>query len=63
MCMEMTKTYDDGIGLRRLLYICKAEKTPLNNKVVNGGSGGGGYVFNELLQTKDKSFKFGLFER
>ena len=30
----MTKTYDDRIGLRQLLYICKAEKTPLNNEFV-----------------------------
>ena len=34
----MTKTYDDGIGLRQLLYICKAEnKKTLNNKVVFWG--------------------------
>ena len=33
----MTKTYDDRIGLRQLLYICKAEKTPLNDKLVIGG--------------------------
>ena len=26
MCTEMTKTYDDRIALRQLLYICKAEK-------------------------------------
>ena len=37
MCTEMTKTYDDRIGLRQLLYICKAEKIPLNDKVVIGG--------------------------
>ena len=44
----MTKTYDDRIALRQLLYICKAEKkTPLNDNVVIG-------VFNELLQTKCK---------
>ena len=34
MGTEVTKTYDDRIGLRQLLYICKAEKTPLNAKVV-----------------------------
>ena len=28
----MTKIYDDRIGLRQLLYICKAEKTPLNEE-------------------------------
>ena len=32
----MTKTFDDRIGLRQLLYICKAEKTPLNDKIVIG---------------------------
>ena len=37
MCTKMTKTYDDMIGLRQLLYICKAEKTYLNDKVVIGG--------------------------
>ena len=37
MCTEITKTYDDMIGLRQLLYICKAEKTYLNDKVVIGG--------------------------
>ena len=37
MCTEMTKTYDDMIDLRQLLYICKAEKTYLNDKVVIGG--------------------------
>ena len=52
MCMEMTKTYDDGIGLRQLLYICKAEKTPLNNKVVNGGSGGGGMCLTNCCRQK-----------
>ena len=36
MCTEETKTYDDMTGLRQLLYICKAEKTPLNDKVVIG---------------------------
>ena len=37
MCTEMTKTDDDRIGLRQLLYICKAEKTPVNDKVLIGG--------------------------
>ena len=43
MCTEMTNIHDDMIGLWQLLYICKAEKTHLNDKV---------YVFNDLLQTK-----------
>ena len=33
MCTEMTKTYDIMIGLRQLLYMCKAEKTQLNDRV------------------------------
>ena len=33
----MMKTYDDMIGLRQLLYICKAEKTYSNDKIVIGG--------------------------
>ena len=37
MSTEMTKTYDDRIALRQLLYVCKAEKTPLNDNVVIGG--------------------------
>ena len=37
MCTEIMKTYDDMIGLRQLLYICKAEKTDLNDKVVIRG--------------------------
>ena len=37
MCTEMAKTYDDMIGLRQLLYICKAEETHLNDKAVIGG--------------------------
>ena len=45
----MTNIHDDMIGLWQLLYISKAEKTHLNNKVVLGG-----YVFNELLQTNYK---------
>ena len=32
----MTKSYADMIGLRQLLYICKAEKTNSNDKVVIG---------------------------
>ena len=36
MCAEMTKPYDDMIGLRQFLYICKSEKTHLNDKVVIG---------------------------
>ena len=36
MCTEMTKTYDIMIGLRQLLYMCKAEKTQLNDRVVIG---------------------------
>ena len=44
------------IGLRELLYICKAEKTYLNDKVVICG-GGGGYVFNELLQTNYNKYE------
>ena len=26
ICKEMTKAYDDEIGLRHMLYICKAKK-------------------------------------
>ena len=36
MCTEMTNTHDDMIGLWQLLYIYKAEKTHLNDKVVIG---------------------------
>ena len=45
----MTKTYADMIGLRQLLYICKAEaeKTHLNDKVVI-------WAVNEVLQTNYK---------
>ena len=32
-CTEITKTYDIMIGLRQLLYMCKAEKTHLNDRV------------------------------
>ena len=45
----MTNIHDDMIGLLQLLYICKAEKTHLNDKVVLGG-----LCFNELLQTNYK---------
>ena len=37
MCTKITKTYDDMIGLRQLLYIFKSEKTHLNDKVVIRG--------------------------
>ena len=37
ICTEMTNIHDDMIGLWQLLYICKAEKTHLNHKVVLGG--------------------------
>ena len=37
MCTKMTKTNDIMIGLRQLLYMCKAEKTQLNDKVAIGG--------------------------
>ena len=56
MCTELTKTYDDMIGLRQLLYICKAEKTYFNDKVVTGG-----YVFNELLQANYKRYELQIF--
>ena len=32
-CMDITETYDDMIGLRLLLYMCKAEKTHLGDRV------------------------------
>ena len=32
----MTKTNDIMIGLRQLLYMCKAEKTQLNDRVATG---------------------------
>ena len=31
MCMDITETYDDVIGLWLLLYMCKAEKTYLGD--------------------------------
>ena len=33
MCMDITETYDDMIGLRLLWYMCKAEKTQLGDRV------------------------------
>ena len=36
MCIEMTDIHDDMIGSCQLLYICKAEKTHLTDKVVIG---------------------------
>ena len=33
MCMDITETYDDMIGLRLLLYMCKTEKTHLGDIV------------------------------
>ena len=33
MCMDIIETYDDMIGLRLLLYMCKAEKTHLGDRV------------------------------
>ena len=49
MCTEMMSIHDDTIGLWQLLFICKGEKTHLNDKVELGV-----YVFNELLQTNFK---------
>ena len=37
MCREMTKTYYIMIGLPQLLYMCKAKKTQLNDRVATGG--------------------------
>ena len=45
----MMNIHDDMIGLWQLLYLCKAEKSHLNDKVVIEV-----YVFNELLQAKYK---------
>ena len=50
LCMDITETYEDMIGLRLLLYICKAEKTYLDDRVEIRG-----YEFNEQLQTYYKS--------
>ena len=33
MCMDITETYDDMIGLRLLLCTCKAEKPHLGDRV------------------------------
>ena len=33
MCMDKIENYDDMIGLRLLLYMCKAEKTHLGDTV------------------------------
>ena len=33
MCMDITETYDDMIGLRLLLYMCKAGKPHLADRV------------------------------
>ena len=33
MCMDITETYDDMIGLWLLLYMCKAEKTHSGDRV------------------------------
>ena len=52
MCTEMANIHDDIIGLWQLLYICKAEKTHLNDKVVLGVN-----VFNKLLQTNYKRYE------
>ena len=37
MCTELTKAYDIMIGLGKLLCMCKAEKTQLNDRVAIGG--------------------------
>ena len=37
MCINMMNIHDDMIGLWQLLYICKAETTHLNDKVVIAG--------------------------
>ena len=37
MRTEMAKTYDDMLGLRQLLYTCKAEKTHLDGRFVIRG--------------------------
>ena len=33
ICNDITETYDDMIGLRLLLYMCKAENTYLGDRV------------------------------
>ena len=35
MCMDITETYDDMIGLRLLLYMYQAEKPHLGDRVMN----------------------------
>ena len=37
MCMVITETYDDMIGLRLLLYMCKAEKPHLGDRIETRG--------------------------
>ena len=37
MGTEMTKRYDIMKDLRQLLYMCKAERTQLNDRVATGG--------------------------
>ena len=37
MCTEMNKTNDIMISLRQLLYMCKAKKIQLNDRVATGG--------------------------
>ena len=49
MCTKLTKTYGIMIGLQQFLYMCKAEKTQLNDRVAIVG-----LCFNELLQKKYK---------
>ena len=49
MCTELTKTCAIMIGSRQFLYMCKADKTKLNDRFAIGGS-----VLNILLQTKYK---------
>ena len=50
ICMDITETSDDMIGLRLLLYMCKAEKHHLGDRVEIMG-----YEFNEQLQTYYKN--------
>ena len=37
MCTEMTKAYDIMIGLRQLLFMLKAKRTQLNDRIETGG--------------------------
>ena len=48
MCMDITETYNDMINLRLLLYMCKAEKINLGDRVEIRG-------FMNLMQTYYKS--------